>query len=68
MDKEIRTKDGRILKVDNIMNYNDEKEYLASVGKDVYIKCPCGNYELLNPKNNVKEILINKKNTFRIDW
>jgi hypothetical protein len=65
MDKEIRTKDGRILKVDNIMNYNDEKEYLASVGEDVYIKCPCGNYELLNPKKTGKENTDNSKKYFQ---
>ena len=55
MDLTIKTKDGKVLKVDSFMNYGNEKDYLAKVGEEVYVKCPSGYYELLNASGNCKD-------------
>ena len=55
MDLTIKKKDGKTIVIDSFMDYGNEKDYLAKVGEEVYVRCPGGYYELLNASGNCKE-------------
>ncbi len=50
MDKVIVTKDGRTLRPDHMMDYGNEKDYIAYVGNIIYVKCGDNKYEILDEK------------------
>jgi len=50
MCNEIVTKDGQKLKPDRMMDYGNEKDYIAYVGNVIYVKCSGNIYEALEDK------------------
>ena len=53
MDCTIKTKDGKTVTVDRIVNFGEIINYMAIAGNEVYIKTLCGEYELITPVTEI---------------